>query len=50
MTTAVEIAATAMVVGSQGQDSLKAEPGHFALSAASFVVADGDDTEVAAAA
>lgn len=50
MTTAVEVAATAMVVGSQGQDSLKAEPGHFALSAASFVVADGDDAEVAAAA
>ncbi|MFT5095218.1 MAG: leucyl aminopeptidase, partial [Porticoccaceae bacterium] len=46
---AAETAATAIVIGSQGQDSLKSEPGHFALSAASIVVADGDDAEVAAA-
>jgi leucyl aminopeptidase len=46
---AAETAATAIVIGSQGQDSLKSEPGHFALSAASIVVADGDDAKVAAA-
>tara|TARA_R110002072_G_C7978996_1_gene536077 strand:+ start:94030 stop:95526 length:1497 start_codon:yes stop_codon:yes gene_type:complete len=47
---AVETAATAIVVGTQGQDSLKAEPGHFTLSAASIVVSDGEGSEVAAAA
>jgi leucyl aminopeptidase len=46
---AAETAATAIVIGSQGQDSLKSEPSHFALSAASIVVADGDDAKVAAA-
>jgi len=46
---ATEIAATAIIVGSQGQDSLKAEPGHFPLAAASIVVADGDASETAAA-
>lgn len=43
---AAETAATAIVVGSEGQDSLKSEP---ALSAASIVVPDSDEAEVAAA-
>ena len=46
---AAETAATAIVVGSEGQDSLKSEPGHYALSAASIVVPDSDEAEVAAA-
>lgn len=46
---AAEIAATAIIVGSQGQDSLKAELGHFPLSAASIVVSDGDESGTAAA-
>jgi leucyl aminopeptidase len=47
--TAAETAATAIVVGGEGQDSLKAEPGHFSLSAASIVVSGGDQSEAAAA-
>ena len=46
---AAEIAATAIIVGPQGQDALKAEPGHFPLSAAAIVVANGDNSETAAA-
>jgi leucyl aminopeptidase len=37
---AVETAATAAVVGSQGQDSLKAEQGHFPLTGATILVSE----------
>jgi leucyl aminopeptidase len=46
---AAETTATAIIVGSQGQDLMKTEPGHFPLAAASIVVSDGDQSETAAA-
>lgn len=39
---AVETTATAIIVGAQGQDSLKAEPGHFPLSSASIALAESE--------
>jgi leucyl aminopeptidase len=46
---AVETAVTAAVVGSQGQDLLKAEHGHFPLTTVSIVVAEAEKAEAAAA-
>ena len=45
---ATETTATAIIVGSQGQDSLKAEPGHFPLTEAPIVVSETDYAEAAA--
>lgn len=45
---ATETTATAIIVGSQGQDSLKAEPGHFPLADASIIVSEADYAEAAA--
>ncbi|NQV24977.1 MAG: leucyl aminopeptidase [Rhodopirellula sp.] len=46
---AVETAATAILVGAQGQDSLKAEPEHFPLTAASIVLTEADQSDATAA-
>ncbi len=45
---AAEVAATAAIVGSVGQDMLKAEPGHFALGQVGVLVAAGQEADAQA--